>query len=130
MSTVRHPVRPPRKMRITPEAVAAFRQMESARGRCTCPPVDWEGKYWERPEPCAVCERWWLAHKVLHDALGLQPWQWPAFEYPDAVCPYPDGCEAAKHWQRRRDERPEAFELYEALVEAAKHSGLSAPQRS
>jgi hypothetical protein len=42
--------------------------------------------------------------KMLHDELGLFPWQWPAFEYPDALCPYPDGCEAAKQWQRKRDE--------------------------
>jgi hypothetical protein len=122
MTTVRHPVRPLRRMRITPEIIRAFKEMESTRGRCTCTP----GKEGD----CAACEQWWSAHSVLHSALGLRPWQWPAFEYPDAVCPYPDGCEAAKHWQRRRDERPEAFELYAALTEAAKHSGLSAPQRS
>ena len=120
MTTRRHPVRPSYKLRITPEAIAAFRRMESARFRCTCPRIDWDGKYWERPEPCAACNRWWVAHKVLHDELGLPPWQWPAFEYPDALCPYPDGCEAAKQWQRKHDERLEALALYAALVQAAK----------
>ena len=57
---------------------------------------------------------------MLHAALGLPPWRYPAFEYPDAANPYPDASEAAKQWRRKRNERPEAFALYEVLAETAK----------
>ena len=32
---------------------------------------------------------------MLHRALGCRPWEWPCIEYPDAECPYPEGCVAA-----------------------------------
>jgi hypothetical protein len=64
-------------------------------------------------------EDWTEAHGRLHSALGLPPWEWPAIEYPDAVCPYPAGCHAAIEWHKRRKERPHAFALFAALVEAA-----------
>jgi hypothetical protein len=83
---------------ITPEAIEAFRRMEAA------------------PDS----EAWGVAHHDLHRALRLPPWEWPAIEYPDEGCPYPAGSHAARHWQECRDRRPEAFELYRALVEAAR----------
>jgi hypothetical protein len=122
MTTMRTPIRPQSKVHITPEAVAAFRRMERARLRCTCPPVDYEREDWaeQSVDQCVACRRWWDAHSVLHTALGLPPWRWPAVEYPDDENPYPAGCHAAAHWQRQRDERPEALQLYMLLVEASK----------
>ena len=73
-------------------------------------------------EAATTDDAWAAAHSDLHRALRLRPWQWPAVEYPDAECPYPAGCAAAKNWQRRRDERPEAFALYRALRDAAAQS--------
>ena len=60
---------------------------------------------------------------MLHDALGLKPWEWWAFEYPDAECPYTDGCFAARRWHADRAARPEAFELYYALKAAVGENG-------
>ena len=102
---------------FTPEVIAAFRLMESAR--CTCPPIDWDGEYWKRPPPCEGCEQWWDNHNLLHRALRLPPWQWPQYKSPGDECPYPAGCYAANHWHRRRAENPERFELYAALQAAA-----------
>ena len=98
MTTRRHPIRPTSKLRIMPEAIAAFRQMESARVRCTCPPVDTR-----RAGRCKACDEWWTAHAVLHDALGLPPWLFPCISR-----------------QCERDARRKSAELYLALVEAAK----------
>jgi hypothetical protein len=97
MVTKRTPINRPARSRITAEAVNAFRRMESASDD----------------------DAFWDAHHDLHRALGLRPWQWPAILYPDEVCPYPAGSHAAHHWQTEREGRPEAFELYQALVEAA-----------
>jgi hypothetical protein len=120
MSTKRRVLRRGGKpLRIPPEAVEAFKRMEIARDQCTCPPIDWDGKYWERPDPCPACDEWWTAHKVLHDALDAFPHEWPVFEYPDETCPYPAGCFDAKQWKIDRDGRPQAFELYHTLKKAA-----------
>lgn len=119
MSTKRTPLGRRQKSHITPEAIAAFRRMEVARSKCTCPTIDWDGNYWDRPDECPTCEEWWAAHSILHDELGLLPHAWPAFEYPDEKYPYPAGCFAAQQWKSDRDRRPEAFELYRALKKAA-----------
>ena len=97
MTTKRTPVRPSGRIKITPAAVAAFREMQKLR--CTCPPIDWAGKYWERPEECAACKKWWEQHSILHDELKLEPWDWPAYEHPNARPPYPEGSPAAKSWK-------------------------------
>jgi hypothetical protein len=91
-----------RNFQITPAAPDAFRKMEAAN--CTS-------------------DDWWAAHSILHDELKLYPWEWPAFEYPDEKCPYPAGCRAAERWQKERDSRPEAFELYRELCEALEQQG-------
>jgi hypothetical protein len=106
-----------RNFQITPAAIEAFRRMEAIE--CTCEPIDWSEKYWERA-PCSGCDRWWEHHSTLHGELQLKPWHWPAFEYPEEKCPYPAGSGAAEHWQRQRDGSPEAFELYRELVKASK----------
>ena len=119
MATKRTALGRPSRVRITPEAIAAFKRMEVARYQCTCPPIDWDGNHWDRPDECPACEEWWAAHHILHAELGLFPHQWPAFEYPDDECPFPAGCFAAEQWKRDRDRRPEAFELYRVLKKAA-----------
>ena len=82
---------------ITPAAVEAFKRMEAAK----------------------TSDAWWAAHSILHDELQLPPWEWPAFEIPGEHCPYPAGTHAARQWADTRARRPEAFELYRALLEAA-----------
>ena len=47
--TRRTPLSRPSRRTFTPEALAAFRKLRNHRG-CTCKPIDWEGKYWERDE--------------------------------------------------------------------------------
>ena len=98
MTTKRHPVRPHSKMRITPEVIEAFLTME--RARCTCKESD-------HAYSCPACRRWWRAHHVLHEALGLPPWQFPAFECPD---------------ESGTPEHTERHDLYAALVEAVKRA--------
>lgn len=85
---------------ITPAAVEAFRRMQAA----TSDEDD---------------DEWWAAHSILHDELKLPPWIWPAFETPGARCPYPAGSFAARRWADERARKPEKFELYRALLEAA-----------
>jgi hypothetical protein len=120
MVTKRTPIARAVKSKISPAAIDAFRKMQKLELQCTCPPIDWAGKHWERPgRPCRACKERSNAHHLLWKELRLPPHHWPAFEYPDAECPYPEGCAAAKHWQRDRDEHPEKFELYYALKEAA-----------
>ena len=113
MVTNRTPVGRPTRSRITPAAITAFRRMEAARRLgCTCPAA-------EGAPNCANCAAWWEAHSELHDELGLKPWQWPAFEHPDETNPYPSFSNAARDWAARRAARPEAFELFRQLQEAA-----------
>ena len=107
MATKRTPLRRDARMRIPPEALAAFRTMRTLAEQCTCEPID-------RHRRCDACEGWWCAHSVLHDALGLKPWQWPAVEDPETTCPYPAGSYAADRW--RLDER--AVALWRQLDEA------------
>jgi len=71
---------------ISPAAVKIFEAMR--RCRCTCPPIDWEGKYWERQE-CLGCKRRSKLHNNLCDELGTKLWEWPCVEDPGATCPYP-----------------------------------------
>jgi hypothetical protein len=115
MATKRTPIRRAAKVRITPEAIAAFEAMRAARARCTCSPIDWLGDFWRR-RPCDACEVWWRAHKVLHSALALRPWEWPAIQDPEEPCPYPAGSYAAGRW--RLDER--AVALWQQLEEASR----------
>ncbi|WP_192733921.1 hypothetical protein [Bradyrhizobium sp. OAE829] len=106
-----------RNFEITPLAISTFEKMRAIE--CACVPRDWAGKYWVHTQ-CSGCEQWWDLHSTLWDELKLRLWEWPAFEDPNATCPYPAGCCAAERWQKERYGRPEAFELYVALCKASK----------
>ena len=118
MTTKRTPLKRRAQQRITPEAIEVFLRMEAAASACTCAPRDWEGEYW-KGEPCSACGDWWQAHGRLWVLVGAKLWQFPCIQDPEDECPYPEGSHAAAHWQRTRQERPEAFELYRALKQAA-----------
>ena len=62
-----------------------------------------------------ACDERQRPHGELHSVLGLKPWEWPAYQHPESVCPHPAGSHAAQHW--KRDER--GVELYRKLKEAA-----------
>jgi hypothetical protein len=71
MSTKRIPIHRPIRSQIPPEALDLFREMQALQ--CTCRPIDWGGKYWERDE-CTGCERWWNLHSRLAQLLpGIRP---------------------------------------------------------
>ena len=116
MPTKRTPIRPPANMRITPAAVATFRQMRRLDEQCRCKPIDWSGSNYLKHRTCAACEKWWKLNSVLVDELHLTPWQWPAYENPEAESPYPEGSEA------RESDKPdlEAQARYRLLEEAPK----------
>jgi hypothetical protein len=119
MATKRTPIRRAANQRITPEAVEIFKSMRALR--CTCPPIDWEGKYWERPDDCAGCVRWWSLHEKLGDALGItDPGEFPCIENPDAENPYPVYHVQHQLWIRDRIENKHRLELFRALAEAAR----------
>jgi hypothetical protein len=122
MATKRTPINRAMRRQITPAAVEAFQQMEKLRTQCTCPPRDWDGEYWKH-EQCAACDEWFSHHSVLHDAVGAELGEWPCIYHPDARNPYPVNSPAARSWDKDRAERTDAFELYEALSEAAASAG-------
>ena len=96
MSTKRIPIHRPIRAQIPLEALDLFREMKNVK--CTCPPIDWKGRYWERQE-CPGCERWWGLHSRLAQLLpGIRPWHWPVIQSPRAQCPYPEGSYAAAQW--------------------------------
>lgn len=117
MATKRTPLKRNMKRQIIPEAVEVFRRMEAAASACTCEPIDWDGEYWKH-EQCPACRGWWDAHARLWVLVGAKLWQFPCVQDPEDECPYPEGCHAAAHWERTRQERPEAFELHRALKQA------------
>jgi hypothetical protein len=109
VATKRTPIRRASQWKITSRAVDQFRRMVTAYDACAC-----------TDGCCLHCDLFWAAHSILHRELGLKPGHWPAFEFPYAACPYPEGSTAAVEWQLNRDRRPEAFEIYDALARAAK----------
>ena len=81
---------------ISAEAVRLFREM--CEIECTCEPIDWGGRYWERVQ-CAACDEWWRLHSLLHKELGAKLWEWPCIQHPEAVSCFPEGSPAAKAWK-------------------------------
>jgi len=81
---------------ITPEAVRLFDAMR--RCRCTCPPIDWKGKYWGRQQ-CAGCKRWWELQNQLCDEVHAPIWQYPCIEDRRTQNPYPRNTAAHQSWQ-------------------------------
>ena len=122
--TVRRTTRRGTHRRISPLAVELFARMQALK--CTCEPIDWNGKYWQH-EPCAACHEWWALHSDLHNALNCMPWEWPCIRDPDAACPYPPRHPNAKSWHAERKANPESLELFTELTRlAAKLPGRSA----
>jgi hypothetical protein len=115
MVTKRRSVKRPLRGGITPAAIEAFRKLVEAEDRCTCPPIDWAGKYWERPPDCPACETWGAQNSILCDELRLQIWEVRAVEHPGARSPYPEGSYAHKRWRPNLG----AQARYCALAEAA-----------
>jgi hypothetical protein len=72
---------------ISDTALRAFRHMRRLERQCSCLPRDWDGEYWKY-EQCTACAEWWVQNSILHDALQLRPWQWPAIENPATENPY------------------------------------------
>jgi hypothetical protein len=101
---------------ISPLAVELFVQMQSLK--CTCDPVDWNGKPWQH-EPCSACHEWWALHADLHNLLNCRPWEWPCIRDPAASCPYPPEHPNAKSWEAERRAHPEALELFAELSRRA-----------
>ncbi len=62
MSTKRIPIHRPIRAQIPPDALDLFREMKNVK--CTFPPIDWKGRYWERHE-CPGCEH------VVEPALAI-----------------------------------------------------------
>src|SRR5690349_3274439 len=97
MPTKRKPVaRHPRRV-ITPEMVDIFRRTEAPE----CTPEE-HGKL----------------DSMLRDLLGSDTGTIPCYEKPDAVNPYPPGHANHRWWIRYREQRPQAFKLYEELKAA------------
>jgi len=96
MPTRRIPIGRTRKRVFTPEILAAFRHLVEIfeTSDCTCPPIDWEGKYWERGPICAGCLAYDEAESELVGLLDLKPWE--RLENPHMESPYPPDSPAAK----------------------------------
>ena len=67
MTTKRTPVRPPGGTRITPAAVAAFREMQRLEESCDCQHRCKDGD----------CKKWDEQNDILRHAMDLPPWEWP-----------------------------------------------------
>jgi hypothetical protein len=105
----------PSAPRITPRAIALFREMQTIE--CECAPRAWHGEYW-RHRRCAGCERSRELHEQLIDELGVRPtkpWEDLQITPPDVTCPYPEFHVLAREWRPdRRGQR-----LYRLLQRAA-----------
>jgi hypothetical protein len=75
MPTRRRPIKRLLRTRVSPDVLAAFSRLQEAEAACTC-----------GGDSCSACDAWWHNHNVIHGALGLKPWQWPAVLNPDADC--------------------------------------------
>lgn len=97
---------------ITPRSIELFDAMKCCR--CTCPPIDWEGKYWGRQQ-CPGCKRWWQLQNQLCDEVRAPIWQYPCIEDPRTQNPYPRNTAAHKSWQPCL----EAQALWKTLAQAS-----------
>jgi hypothetical protein len=121
MNTKRTPFARPLRHPISETALEAFRLMRELEGKCTCPPRNWHGEYWKHQQ-CKACGDWWEQNSILHDALQLRPWQWPAVENPAAENPYSAGSPAAAHWKPKLEAqaRWRALEAAERAVKSGR----------
>jgi hypothetical protein len=100
---------------IMPRAIQLFEQMR--RCSCTCPPIDWGGKYYGRQQ-CPGCKRWWSLQNDLCDELHTPVWAYPCVEDPRTQNPYPPFTNAYRSWEPNRN----AQELWQALAEASREA--------
>jgi hypothetical protein len=110
MVTNRTPIGRPPKSRISPAAVAVFKEMLKLEARCRCKPID-RGTYWEH-QTCKYCERWWNLNSILVDELKLFPGSWPSYQRSTL---FPAGPPAAEGWKPDL----ESQRRYRMLCEAA-----------
>jgi hypothetical protein len=69
MTTKRTPIRPPGRTRITPAALAAFRQLQRIEEEgCDC-----------RRCKDDDCAEWDRLNEVLRDEMRLYPWEYPTY---------------------------------------------------
>ena len=66
MGSKRTPIIRRGRLRFTPEALEAFRQMRA---------LPFEG------------ERWWKLHSILGEELQMKPWEYPCIKCPDPAQP-------------------------------------------
>ena len=69
MTTKRTPIRPAGGNRITPAAVAAFREMQGLEKSCDCQHRCRDGD----------CKKWDEQNDILRDEMRLPPWEWPTY---------------------------------------------------
>ena len=69
MTTKRTPIRPAGGNRITPAAVAAFREMQGLEKSCDCQHRCRDGD----------CKKWDEQNDILRDEMRLSPWEWPTY---------------------------------------------------
>jgi hypothetical protein len=95
VTTKRTPINHATKTKISPAAIAAFRRMLELEEQCTCPTLTWE-QHFTNHDRCKACEIWQKQNSFLCRELRLEPWEWPAYQHPDATAPYP---ELANRWK-------------------------------
>jgi hypothetical protein len=119
MTTKRTPIKRQPEPKITPAAIRLFEHMR--RIRCSCPPIDWAGEYWNRDE-CSGCKRWWRLHRDLVGELQTAPWQYPVIEDPTTQNPYPPGTLAHLEWKPKLEAQARWLLLAEASREARREA--------
>lgn len=102
MPTRRTPIGRIHKRSFTPEILAAFRHLVQVfeEGDCTCPPINWE-KYWEERPRCAACSAYTKAEGELVGLLNLKPWE--RLDNPQMAISRPPGTpEPEPDWNQRQ----------------------------
>jgi hypothetical protein len=130
MTTIRIPISRPLRGRFSDAALDVFLALRHLieTKPCTCPPVDWEHKWWVQGPPCPAC----LEYQELHGRLanlwpGVKPWWWPIVERPDKRCPYPEGSGQAKQWKPDEEAQQRWREIAAAVTERERERGAAPP---
>jgi hypothetical protein len=132
MTTTRTPIRRPLRGRFTDEMLDLFEAMRhlGETKPCTCPPVDWEHKWWVQGPPCPACREYRELHGQLANLWpGVKPWWWPIIQAPDTRCPYPEGAGQAKRWQPDEEAQQRWREIEAAAAERDRERGAAEPSR-
>jgi hypothetical protein len=97
MVTKRVPLKRDLRRRITPEVVAAFKRMQAADAACDCAEKHERREDWW---PCEHRDEWWEAHRIIHRALGMKPWNWPCVLKPGSKLHGDDDEKAVERWRQ------------------------------